>query len=142
MNDRPEAPYKYLPHTYPFVMTDRITEYEEGSRIVCIKQVSISEGFFLGQSGEAPVMPWSLVMESMAQTSGLLLGTKSKGAFLTGLNRFSIHGAISAGDTVCLTAVSRGVIGPVHRFSVKAEVDGKAAIEGELILTEFDGAVI
>jgi len=139
MNERPEAPYKYLPHSYPFVMIDRIAEYEEGVRIVCVKNVTENEEFFQGHFAEKPVMPWSLVMEAMAQTSGLLLGKDCKGAFITGMNRFSINGEISAGDSVYITAVNKGIIGPVHRFGVKAEVDGKVAVEGELTLTEFAG---
>jgi 3-hydroxyacyl-[acyl-carrier-protein] dehydratase len=142
MTDKPEFPYKYLPHTYPFVMTDRILEYEEGVRIVCIKNVSVNEDFMQGHFSDNPVMPWSLVMEAMAQTSGLLLSKDCKGAFITGMNRINIHGDISAGDSVHITALNRGVIGPVHRFAVKAEVDDKVAIEGELLLTELDDKLV
>jgi|WetSurMetagenome_2_1015567.scaffolds.fasta_scaffold00031_13 3-hydroxyacyl-[acyl-carrier-protein] dehydratase len=141
MSERPEAPYKYLPHSYPFVLIDRIAEYEEGVRIVCVKNVTVNEEFFSGHFSENPVMPWSLVMEAMAQTSGLLLGKDCKGAFIAGMNRFNIHGNISAGDSVYITATNRGVIGPVHRFVVKAEVGGKIMIDGELILTEIDDTV-
>jgi 3-hydroxyacyl-[acyl-carrier-protein] dehydratase len=138
MSNRPESPADYLPHSYPFVMIDRIAEFEEGVRIVCVKNVTINEDFFQGHYSENPVMPWSLMMEAMAQTSGLLLSKDCKGAFITGMNRFNIHKDISAGDCVYITATNRGIIGPVHRFAVKAEVEGRIAIEGELLLTEFD----
>jgi 3-hydroxyacyl-[acyl-carrier-protein] dehydratase len=142
MNERPAIPADYLPHTYPFVMIDRIVEYEEGVRIVCVKSVTVNEEFLQGYCGENPVMPWSLVMEAMAQTSGLLLSRDCKGAFIAGMNRFNIHGDISAGDSVYITAVKRGEIGPVHRIAVKAEVNDKIAVEGELLLSEFSGPAI
>jgi hypothetical protein len=70
------------------------------------------------------------------------LSKECKGAFITAMNRFNIHENISAGDSVYITAINRGVIGPVHRFAVKAEVDGKIAMEGELMLTEFDDTAV
>ncbi|HUO34816.1 MAG TPA: 3-hydroxyacyl-ACP dehydratase FabZ [Candidatus Acidoferrum sp.] len=64
---------KILPHRYPFLMIDTIEEMEPKKRIVGIKNVSINEPFFQGHFPAKPVMPGVLIIESMAQTGGLLL---------------------------------------------------------------------
>ena len=62
-----------LPHRYPFLLVDRIVEIEPGKRIVGIKNVTINEQFFVGHFPGAPVMPAVLIIESMAQVSGVLI---------------------------------------------------------------------
>src|SRR5262244_1415925 len=62
-----------LPHRYPFLLVDRIIEYEAGKRVVGIKNVTFNEPFFQGHFPGAPVMPGVLVIEAMAQAGGLVL---------------------------------------------------------------------
>ena len=64
---------KILPHRYPFLMVDAILEIDRLKRIVGVKNVSINESHFQGHFPGAPVMPGVLIIESMAQTGGLLL---------------------------------------------------------------------
>lgn len=64
---------KILPHRYPFLMVDAIEEMEPKKRIVGMKNVTINEPFFQGHFPAKPVMPGVLIIESMAQTGGLLL---------------------------------------------------------------------
>jgi beta-hydroxyacyl-ACP dehydratase FabZ len=138
MSETSPLPADFLPHGYPFVMIDRIVEYEEGKRIVCLKNVTFNEDFFQGHFIENPVMPWSLLMEAMAQTSGLLLSRECTKAFIAGMNNFKINKPVAPGDSVYITAVKRGVIGPVHRFKVNADVDSNTVIEGEILLAEIN----
>ena len=64
---------QYLPHRYPMLLVDRVTEFEHGKRIVGIKNVTINEPFFQGHYPGHPIMPGVLIIEAMAQVGGLLL---------------------------------------------------------------------
>ena len=63
---------KYLPHRYPFLLVDRVLESEFGQSMRALKNVSFNEPFFQGHFPQAPVMPGVLILEALAQTSGLL----------------------------------------------------------------------
>ena len=132
------SPADYLPHKYPFVMIDRIVEHEEGSRIVCIKNVTINEEFFCGMPSEQLVMPWSLIIEAMAQTSGLLMKKDCGVVFFAGMKGIKIQGPVVPGEVLRITAVKRGTIGPMTSCKVITDVDGAAKVEGEIFLIEID----
>lgn len=63
---------KYLPHRYPFLLIDRVLDYTPGETLHAIKNVSINEPYFVGHFPVAPVMPGVLILEAMAQATGLL----------------------------------------------------------------------
>jgi 3-hydroxyacyl-[acyl-carrier-protein] dehydratase len=135
--DKIPSPAELLPHSYPFVMIDRIVEYDEGNRVVCLKNVTINEEFFQGHFSDNPVMPWSLILEAMAQTSGMLLSRECTKAFIAQMKNIKIHGTVVPGDSLYITAAKRGTIGPVHAFMVKAAVDDEIRVEGEIMLAEI-----
>ena len=62
-----------LPHRYPFLLIDRVVEFERGKRLVAIKNVTINEPFFQGHFPGYPIMPGVLVVEAMAQAGGILM---------------------------------------------------------------------
>ncbi|MDE0806399.1 MAG: 3-hydroxyacyl-ACP dehydratase FabZ [Longimicrobiales bacterium] len=64
---------EYLPHRYPFLLIDRVVEFESGHRIVGLKNVTMNEPFFQGHFPDHPIMPGVLILEAMAQAGGLLL---------------------------------------------------------------------
>jgi len=64
---------EYLPHRYPFLLIDRITEFEAGKSITGIKNVTVNEEFFQGHFPGHSIMPGVLILEAMAQVGGLLL---------------------------------------------------------------------
>ena len=63
---------EYLPHRYPFVLVDRVTEIDSGNKIAGIKNVTINEPFFQGHFPGNPIMPGVLIIEALAQLSGIL----------------------------------------------------------------------
>ena len=63
---------QYLPHRYPFLFLDRVVEFEPDKRIVAVKNVTINEPFFTGHFPVTPVMPGVLIVEALAQASGVL----------------------------------------------------------------------
>src|SRR5204862_6848226 len=62
-----------LPHRYPFLLVDRIVDYEPGKRVVGVKNVTLNEPFFAGHFPGAPVMPGVLIVDAMAQTAGVVM---------------------------------------------------------------------
>ncbi len=87
---------KILPHRYPFLLVDRITELETAKRVVGIKNVSINEPFFQGHFPGNPIMPGVLIIEAMAQVGGVLA-------------RLSVPGALEkeAGDAVLFMSMDK-----------------------------------
>jgi 3-hydroxyacyl-[acyl-carrier-protein] dehydratase len=124
---------KLLPHRYPFVMVDRITEIVEGSKIVGIKNVTINEPFFQGHFPEQPVMPGVMILEGMAQVGGVLgyyslpemIGKKL--LYFAGINRARFRRPVIPGDQLIfelnLIKMKRGVM----------VMDGKAFVDGQLV---------
>jgi 3-hydroxyacyl-[acyl-carrier-protein] dehydratase len=68
-----EEVMKYLPHRYPFLLIDKVTDCRHGDSIVAIKNVTINEGFFQGHFPQTPVFPGVLILEALAQVSGVLV---------------------------------------------------------------------
>ena len=64
--------WKYLPHRYPFLLVDRVIEFEANKRIVAIKNVTINEPQFTGHFPMTPVFPGVMIVEALAQASGIL----------------------------------------------------------------------
>ena len=132
-----------LPHRYPFLMIDRVLDYTKGESLTAIKNVTINEPFFPGHFPHRPVMPGVLVIEALAQASGLL-SLKSAGQERDGKSVFyfvGIDGArfkrpIVPGDSVILESEllleRRGLV----RYGVKASVEGKLACEATLLCTQ------
>ncbi|MGH7197157.1 MAG: UDP-3-O-acyl-N-acetylglucosamine deacetylase [Candidatus Omnitrophota bacterium] len=96
---------KVLPHRYPFLLVDRVIEMTD-DRIVCIKNVSISEPFFQGHFPEKPVMPGVLILEALAQTGGILMLSKpeyaGKLAYLVAVNEARFRKTVIPGDQLRL----------------------------------------
>jgi beta-hydroxyacyl-ACP dehydratase FabZ len=125
-----------LPHAYPFVLIDRIIEYAEQERIVCLKNVSFDEEFFAGHFRENPVMPGVLIIEAMAQTSGLLISNMGKqtGAYLTRVNDARFKKPVVPGDRMIITSVVAQKFPPLYVFEVGVRVDDIVAAEAEITL--------
>src|SRR5512147_2436383 len=94
---------KYLPHRYPFLLVDRIVEFEANQRIVGIKNVTINEPFFPGHFPGVPIMPGVLILESMAQVGGFLVfkaaeDREKKLVFFSGVENARFRRPVRPGD--------------------------------------------
>ncbi|HET9529480.1 MAG TPA: 3-hydroxyacyl-ACP dehydratase FabZ [Blastocatellia bacterium] len=96
-----------LPHRYPFLLVDKIIDYDPGKRVTGIKNVTLNEPFFAGHFPGAPVMPGVLIIEAMAQTAGVLMlaslpDRESKLVFFTGIDEAKFRRPVVPGDQLRL----------------------------------------
>ena len=120
-----------LPHRYPFLMVDAIVEMERLKRIVGVKNVSINEGFFAGHFPGKPIMPGVLIIESMAQTGGLLLlqeveDREKKLLYFVAIDGARFRRPVVPGDQL------RIEVNVLSWRSSFCKLEGKATVNGEL----------
>ena len=136
MTDGYPAPSAILPHSYPFVLIDRIIEREEGKRIVCLKNVTFNEEFFQGHFTGNPVMPGVLIIEAMAQASGLIMGSeRPSAAFIAKIGEARFKRVVVPGDQLIIKSSLVKEFAPLYVFEVSAHVDDMIAAEAEITLT-------
>ena len=127
-----------LPHRYPFLLVDRITELVPGERIVGVKQVTINESFFQGHFPGAPVMPGVLIVEAMAQVGAVyalsqLEGREKKLVLFSGIDNARFRRPVVPGDTLTLTVTPVRVGSRVQRMKGVAHVEGQLAAEADIM---------
>lgn len=123
-----------IPHRYPFLLIDRVTEIELKKSIVGIKNVTVNEPQFTGHFPNRPVMPGVLIIEAMAQLSAVLVAksmenTKDKEVFFMSINETKFRKVVEPGDTLKMHAEIIQNRGAVWKFKAYAEVDGEIAAE-------------
>jgi UDP-3-O-[3-hydroxymyristoyl] N-acetylglucosamine deacetylase/3-hydroxyacyl-[acyl-carrier-protein] dehydratase len=132
-----------LPHRYPLLLVDRVLEYEEGKRIVALKNVTINEQFFQGHFPGLPVMPGVLIVEAMAQAGGILVfmglpDRERKVVLFTAVDGVKWRRSVRPGDQLVIELRVIHMRGPyVHMHGV-AKVDGKIACEADMAATLRD----
>jgi UDP-N-acetylglucosamine acyltransferase len=128
-----------IPHRYPFLLLDRILEYEDKKRIVGIKNVTINEPFFPGHFPEQPIMPGVLILESMAQTAAVLFlkdpEYAGRIAMFAGIENAKFRKPVVPGDQLRLEMETIKIKGIFMRMHGKALVDGKVVCEGNFFFT-------
>ena len=136
---------QHLPHRYPFLLIDRVTEFRAGESLVGYKNVTYNEPFFQGHFPERPVMPGVLLLEAMAQATGLLaFKTVERGArreslyFLVGIDKARFKQPVEPGDQVILRADLLRSKRGIWVFDCKASVDGNMVASAEIMCTERD----
>lgn len=128
---------KIIPHRYPFLLVDKITEIEVGKRAVGIKNVTINEPFFQGHFPGNPIMPGVLIIEAMAQVGAVAMlameENKGKLGVFAGIDGLRIRRQVIPGDTlrmeVEMIAFKRGI----GKAKAEAYVGEELAVSGELM---------
>jgi 3-hydroxyacyl-[acyl-carrier-protein] dehydratase len=127
---------KILPHRYPFLLVDRINEMDlEKGYILGQKNLTINEAFFQGHFPDAPIMPGVLILESLAQTGGVLVHLKGQGnriAVLLNINNVKFRSPVRPGDVLFLHCEGQHFSSKGGRLKAKALVNNKIAAEAEI----------
>ena len=133
---------KLLPHRYPFLMVDRVVEFEAGRRIVCHKNATVNEPFFQGHFPGRPVMPGVLVIEALAQAGGLLIQLSNeadaigKVFYLVKVDGAKFSRMVVPGDRIELNVTLKRTIRNMAMFDSVALVDGQQVACAEILCAE------
>jgi beta-hydroxyacyl-ACP dehydratase FabZ len=132
----------YIPHRYPFLLVDRITEIHGDEKIVGIKNVSFNENFFQGHFPNRPVMPGVLICEAMAQV-GAIFAHNARGGrhdnkvfVLTGLDNVKFKRPVEPGDQLRMELTILKRRGSFWKMQGVATVDGKLVAQAEISAME------
>jgi beta-hydroxyacyl-ACP dehydratase FabZ len=134
---------KCIPHRYPFLLIDRVLEFELRKRLVAIKNVTFNEPFFGGHFPGAPVMPGVLIIEAMAQAGAVLLlydmaDRDSKLVYFTGIDGARFRGTVVPGDQIRFTLEAINMRSRACKMRGVAEVDGKRVAEAVILSAIVD----
>ncbi|MDR1708635.1 MAG: 3-hydroxyacyl-ACP dehydratase FabZ [Candidatus Accumulibacter sp.] len=138
---------KHLPHRYPFLLVDRVVDFEPEKSIHAYKNISIDEPFFTGHFPHHPVLPGVLIMEALAQAAGILafktmnvLPDENSIFYFVGIDNARFKKPVTAGDQLHLhVEIARRMRG-IWKYKAEARVDGELVAEGELMLAKSDVA--
>ena len=132
-----------LPHRYPFLLVDRVLEVDPGKRLLAIKNVTINEPFFEGHFPAKPVMPGVLLIEAMAQATGLLAMEsadvpKEAIYYLVGVDKVRFKRPVVPGDQLHFEVEVLKRRREIWVFNAEAKVDGKTVASAEIMCTARD----
>lgn len=135
---------KHIPHRYPFVLVDRITEIDPERKIVGIKNVSMNENFFQGHFPNHPVMPGVLICEALAQV-GAIFAHNARGGrdedkifVLTGLDKVKFKRPVEPGDQLRLEVTCLKRRGSFWKLLGVASVEDKLVAQAEISAMEIE----
>ncbi len=130
---------EYLPHRYPFLLVDKVVEFEDDNHLVAIKNVTINEPFFNGHFPDNPVMPGVLLVEALAQAGAILayLTTKSSPRdnifYLAGVDNAKFKQMVKPGDQLKLDVTIVNHKQSFWKLLGQATVDGQLAASCEIL---------
>jgi 3-hydroxyacyl-[acyl-carrier-protein] dehydratase len=126
-----------LRHRYPFLLVDRITEFEVDKRIVGIKNVSLNERYLSHPANGSPVLPPTILTEAVAQVGAILILAKPENRqrlpFFAGIERVRYRRPVYAGDVVEIEATVLRLRSRMGLMKGIGRVDGKVVIEGTMM---------
>jgi 3-hydroxyacyl-[acyl-carrier-protein] dehydratase len=127
---------RILPHRYPFLLVDRITEFEPDKRIVGIKNVTLNERYLSHRHGEPPVLPPTILTEAIAQVGAIMILAKpdnrGRTPYFMGIERVRYRRQVHPGDVVEIEALVRRLRSRMGLLRGIARVNGKVVVEGTM----------
>ena len=127
---------RILPHRFPFLLVDRITEFEVDKRIVGIKNVSLDERYLSHAAGGRPVLPPTILTEAVAQVGAILILAKSENRekliYFMGIERVRYRRPVHPGDVVEIEASVKRLRSRMGQLRGVARVEGKVVVEGTM----------
>jgi 3-hydroxyacyl-[acyl-carrier-protein] dehydratase len=141
---------RILPHRYPFLLVDRVVEFEPDKRIVGIKNVSVNERYLSQTSGGRPALPPTILTEAVAQVGAILILSKPENRdrliYFMGIERVRYRGTVGPGDVVEIEALVKRLRSRMGVLTGKARVNGRVVAHGTMTFalvprtTESDSA--
>ncbi|MDA3806522.1 MAG: 3-hydroxyacyl-ACP dehydratase FabZ [Thiomicrorhabdus sp.] len=135
--------FDYLPHRYPFLLVDRVTEFESGKMLKGFKNVTFNEPQFTGHFPGNPIMPGVMIIEAMAQCTGILAfrsqGEKPDGSslyYLAAVDNCRFRQAALPGDRLDFEVTVLGSKRGIWKFACTTKVDGKVIASADLMCAE------
>ena len=127
---------RILPHRYPFLLVDRITEFEPDQRIVGIKNVAMTEPYLSRPLNGRPSLPPTILTEAVAQVGAILILAKPENKdqliFFRGMERVRFRGSVHPGDVVVIEATVQRLRSRMGVLAGQATVNGKVVINGTM----------
>jgi 3-hydroxyacyl-[acyl-carrier-protein] dehydratase len=136
---------EHLPHRYPFLLVDRVVDFEAGKSIHAYKNITFNEPFFAGHFPHHPVMPGVLIMEALAQAAGILsfktMETKPDNSsvfYFVGIDNARFKRPVVPGDQLHLHVEIVRQMRGIWKYKVEARVDDEVAAQAELMCAQRD----
>ena len=127
---------RILPHRYPFLLVDRIVEFEPDKRIIGIKNVSLNERYLAHRPGEQPVLPPTILTEAVAQVGAIMILAKpenrEKLIYFLGIERVRYRRTVHPGDVVLIEATVIRLRSRTGLLRGVARVDGTVVVDGTM----------
>ncbi|MET0069951.1 MAG: 3-hydroxyacyl-ACP dehydratase FabZ [Candidatus Thiodiazotropha sp.] len=131
-----------LPHRYPFLLIDRVLEYEKDNRLLALKNVTYNEPFFNGHFPIQPVMPGVLIVEAMAQATGLLAMESNPETvnettiyLFVGIDKARFKQQVEPGDQLIIEVVQNKMKRGIGFFTCSAMVEDRTVATAEIMCT-------
>jgi 3-hydroxyacyl-[acyl-carrier-protein] dehydratase len=137
---------RLLPHRYPFLLVDRVLQWQANQSILALKNVTYDEPFFTGHFPSRPVMPGVIIIEALAQTAGILTFLSSATVphedsrfYFVGIDKARFRRPVEPGDQLLLEATVDRCLRGIWRFSTRARVGETQVAHAEIMVTPEAG---
>lgn len=134
---------KHLPHRYPFLLIDRVLDFRKDEYLIALKNVTFNEPFFPGHFPHRPVMPGVLILEAMAQATGILAFKTTESVpsedslyYFVGIDEARFKQPVEPGDQLVMEVRKLTMKRNVWKFSAEAKVDGKVVCSAVLMCAQ------